>query len=198
MLVLDARDEGFGHLRQACELDPANPLYGALEASFLRQAGRAHEARERLDRLLARAPTMPLVHLVRAQALLSEGEADRGLAALRQAVDLAGGANVFDGLLGHYLARMGRADEARAILASLQAQAGRGYVAPTSIAAVHAGLGEVAQALDALELACSTRDARVGFIKDAPYWDVLRSETRFRSLLRAVDLDRYPPGLWNP
>jgi DNA-binding winged helix-turn-helix (wHTH) protein/tetratricopeptide (TPR) repeat protein len=198
MLVLDARDEGFGHLRRARELDPVQPLYAALEASFLRVAGRGAEAASTLEKALAKAPAMPLLQLVRAQALWAGGQADAALAALRQAAALAGGAHVFDGLLGHYLALHGRRDEARAVLASLRAQAATGYVAPTAIAVVHAGLGETAPAIDALEQAWRVRDARLGFIKDQPYWDGLRGEPRFRALLRRIGLDRFGRGYWNP
>ncbi len=197
-LVLRGDEAGFERLRRACELDPLQPLYAALEASFLRVAGRDDEARARLQQLLEAAPMMPLAQLVRALAHLDAGEHAPGLDALRQAVARSGGATVFDGLLGHYLGRLGQAAEARAILDALLVRQRSAYVAPTTIALVHAGLGDSGPALAALEQGWLLRDARLGFIKDQPYWTGLQGEPRFRTLLHRLGLDRFGPGLWNP
>jgi TolB-like protein/Tfp pilus assembly protein PilF len=197
-LILRGSVEGFAHLRRAGELDPLQPLFGALEASFLRVAGRHEQARARLARTLEIAPTMPLAHLVLAQSHFEAGAQVAGLSALRHAVTLAGGAPVFDGLLGHYLARHGERAEARAILDRLEARARSAFVPATSMAVVCSGLGETARALEALELALQQRDSRIAFIKDAPYWDDLRRQPRFQALLQRLRLDGHGPGLWNP
>ena len=111
----------------------------------------------------------------------------------------AGGATVFDALLGFYLARTDRIDEARAILQSLQARAtGNRYVASTSLATVQVGLGEVEAALTMLERAYAERDPRLVFLKDAPYWTTLRQEPRFIALKKKLRLDQNGPGIRNP
>lgn len=198
LLILEADEQGFAHLRRAVELDPMQPLYAALEASFLRVAGRLDEAQVRLRRVLQTAPGMPLANLVLAQSLLEEGDEAAGIAALRRAAELSGGSSLFDGLLGHHLARLGHRAEARQILERLQARACSTYVAATTMAAVHAGLGDRAQALDALDRAVDERDLRIGFVKDAPYWACLRAEPRFADLLRRIRLDGRGRGIWNP
>ena len=69
------------------------------------------------------------------------------------------------------------------------------YVTPTSIASLHAALGEAAPALSALERGFTTRDTRMIFLKDDPHWISLRSEPRFDALMKTLKLDRYGPGL---
>jgi hypothetical protein len=51
--------------------------------------------------------------------------------------------------LGVYLARSGQHEEVREILKQMLSLAQTHYVAPTSLAALHAALGEVVPALDA-------------------------------------------------
>ena len=198
LLTQDRIEEGFVHLRLARELDPMHPLYNVIEASFLLVAGRTEEGKVRLARAFEIAPSMPLPHLVKAQCAFAAGRTDDCIASLRQAVALAGGATVFDGILGFYLGQVGHLDEARRSLKRLQARAMNGYVAATSVAAVCVGLGEVDAALTALERAYEQRDSRLVFLKDAPYWASLRTQPRFLALMKQLRLDRYGPGVWNP
>ncbi|MBL8349633.1 MAG: winged helix-turn-helix domain-containing protein [Burkholderiaceae bacterium] len=198
LLALRGSDAGLGHLARARELDPLQPLYGALEASFLHVAGQVAAAQQRLAQTLAMAPGMPLAHLVQAQAHLDAGDTEAGLAALQRAVALSGGAPIFQGLLGHYLARTGQAQAARAILQALQGRARAGYLPASTIALVLAGLGEGPAALDALELAWQQGDGRLLLIRDQPYWQALRHEPRFVQLLARMRLDNDTIGVYNP
>lgn len=198
LLALRGSEAGLQHLARARELDPLQPLYGALEASFLRVAGRHAQARQRLAATLGMAPGMPLAHLVQAQTHLDAGDTDAGLAALQRALALSGGAPVFQGLLGHYLAHAGQAPAARAILLDLQHRASTGYLPASTIALVLAGLGEGPAALDALEQAWQQRDGRVLFIRDQPYWQALRDEPRFVQLLARMHLGNATTGFYNP
>ena len=60
MLTQDRIDEGFAQLRKARELDPLQPLFNVLEASFLLVAGRLAEGRARLARTFESRPSCPL------------------------------------------------------------------------------------------------------------------------------------------
>jgi len=72
------------------------------------------------------------------------------------------------------------------------------YVAPTSLAAVQAALGEVVAALDSLDRALAVRDQRLIFLKNDPRWAGLRQEPRFKALMVKLKLDRFGPGLSPP
>ena len=126
---------------------------------------------------------------------LAEGRPDPAIASLRRAVAQAEGNSRPRALLGMHLARLGRTDEARVILAQLQQQAATRYVPAFSLAVLHAALGETPQALDALDKAYAARDPQLVFLKDDPRWSGLRGEARFQALMRTMNLDRFGRGL---
>ena len=68
-------------------------------------------------------------------------------------------------------------------------------MSPSSIAAVHAALGDVELALDALDQAFDARDTRLIFLKDDPRLMSLRQEPRFVALMHRLKLDQFGPGL---
>ena len=195
MLNQDRLDEGFAQLRMARELDPMSSVFNTLEAPYLLEAGRLEEARARLNRALDVAPRFWLAHSTHGLLHLVDQQPDKAIAEMREAVVLADGNSRPSALLAIYLARLGQAKEARAILERLLTQAKSRYVPPTSLAAVYAALGEVAPALDALDQAFLTRDTRLTFLKDDPRLATLRKEARFVALLQKLKLDRFGPGL---
>lgn len=195
LLTQDRADEGSTHLRLARELDPMSPFLNTLEAGYLLARGQLNEARLRLQRAFDIAPDFYLAHRTQALLHLADGQPDRAIASLQQAVAQADGNSRPSALLGMHLARLGRRDEARAILQRLQARAQHRFVPAFSLAVLHAALGENTLALDALERALAARDTQLVFLKDDPRWSGLRQEPRFLALMQALKLDRYGPGL---
>ena len=68
---------------------------------------------------------------------------DEAIVALRKAVDLFGGSPMALGWLGLALASSGIVVESRQLLERFQAMAARAYVAPSTFAWIHLGLGEI-------------------------------------------------------
>jgi hypothetical protein len=101
-------------------------------------------------------------------------------------------------MLGVHLARLGQQGEARSLLKQMLALSQTRYVPPTSLAALHAALGEVAPALALLGRAVVVHDTRLIVFKDDPRWASLRQEPGFLALLKRLKLDRYGPGLSPP
>ncbi len=198
LLTQDRIDEGFAHVRQARELDPMSLVINTIEAGYLLSGGRRAEARARLARVFDIAPDFWLAHATQGLLLLAEQQTDAGIAALRRAVALADGSTQPIVMLGVQLARLGQRDETRAILNQMLALSRTRYVPPTSMAALHAALGEVAPALALLEQAVQVHDTRLIAFKDDWRWAGLRQEPRFVALLRRLRLDRFGPGLSAP
>ena len=195
LVTQDRTDEGLTHLRKARELDPMSPLLNTLEASYLLNAGRRAESQIRLARAFDVSPNFWIAHMTQGLTHLAEGQPELGIAAFRRGVTFAHGSTQPESLLAVHLARSGQRDEAQAILSQLLAQSKTRYVPPTSTAAVHAALGEVAPALAALEQAYQVRDTRLIYMKDDPRWLGLRKEQRFVALMQRLKLDRFGPGL---
>lgn len=187
--------EGAAHLRKTLELEPQSALFNGVASGYLLDLGRRTEAQQRLDAALAQAPGAWPLHMLLGKLRLAEGRVDDGIAALRRAAALGHDSSRPPALLGVHLAAMGQGDESRQLLAALEVRSRTRFVPPTAIAALHAALGEAGPALDALEQAVAVRDTRVVFLKDDPYWRMLRPEPRFAVLMKQLGLDRLGPGL---
>jgi len=188
-------DEGFVHLRLARELDPLSPIWHTLEASFLTAAGRYPEAHRRVQAALDIAPNLWLAHAALGRLLLAEGRRDAGFAALRRAVELGADTVRPQAHLAVQLAVHGDGPAARGILADIRKRAARGYVPPTSLAMIHAALGDADAALVELERAYELRDTRLVELHGDACWHPLRDQPRFVELLRRLKLDGAQPGL---
>ena len=85
------------------------------------------------------------------------------------------------------------------ILAELKEQFDRasrtpqGYVSPLHLAVVYAALDDKSQALEWLERAFQGKAFWMFNLKVDPAWDGLRSEPKFREILRKMNLDESRP-----
>lgn len=191
LLTLDRPDEGASHIRWARELDPMSLILNTLEAGNLLDRGLRSEAAARLNRAFEIEPDFWVAHLVQAGLYLSDGQPDKALESFRRADALADGSTQATALLGQQLVRSGRRDEARELLQRLLALQKIRYVPPTSVAALHAALGETAPALDALDRAYDVRDTRLVYMNDDGRWSALRDQPRFVALRHRMKLDTY-------
>jgi TolB-like protein/tetratricopeptide (TPR) repeat protein len=198
LLTLDRSEDGISHVRWARELDPMSLIMNTMEAAFLFDMGRRDEALARLNRTFEIEPNFWVAHIVLALVHLADREPEQAIAALRRADLLADQSTQAAALLGVQLARFQRFGEARDVLNRLLALEQTRYVPPTSLAAVHAALGEVGPALDALERAWVARDTRLVYMKDDKRWSGLRDQARFGALVSQMNLNGYGPGTSGP
>jgi Flp pilus assembly protein TadD len=185
--------EAEGQLREARRLDPLSPAVAAsvgLSDYFARDYERAEAAlREALDL----APDFGVTHFFLGQTYAQLERHDDAAATLRRAVDLLGRSTESVAALAHARALAGAREEAQQLLEELEARSRAGYVAPTLLAHVHAGLGDTDRALDALERACEVRAADVAWLKVRPVFDPLAGHPRFRRLLTRLGLGPSQP-----
>lgn len=81
-------------------------------------------------------------------------------------------------------ARMGRVEEARAILREWESSLGTGRY--RALAIIHAALGESDRAFEYLERAFEARPTGLLSLKVDPVYDPLRSDPRFDDLVRRM------------
>ena len=97
---------------------------------------------------------------------------------------LSGGGNrKILSLKGCLLARLGRTDAARNVLATLEATSRDRYMPPYAFALVYAGLGERELMFAALEKAYAAGDVHMIFLPVSEEWDSYRKDPRFISLV---------------
>ena len=180
---LGRKDEGLKHARRASELNPVSALIGALEGMYLSHQREPEAALRRSREAVTLDPNFWLSHHLLGNALVDAGQYEAALLASAEAKRLSPLQTLSDTFSAIALARLGRADEARAILKGLSATARETYVPPTHFAMIETALGNRDEAFEHLDAALSVRDARLTLLKIDPKWDGLRSDPRFQAAL---------------
>jgi hypothetical protein len=90
------------------------------------------------------------------------------------------------GVLGDAYGRAGRRKEAEKLIGELAKLSRTRYVSPVYDAMIRMGLGDKPQALALLEKAYVERSDWMPQLNTEPEFDLLRSDPRFRDLLRLV------------
>lgn len=154
---------------------------------FDRQFGRAiEESRATLEV----EPNFPLVHYDLGQSLLQKGQTQDAIAELQVMRKISGDSPFCWMALGHAYAVAGNRAAAMKALASLESTASSGHYVPAVYsAAIYAGLGDRDQAMKWLEKAYSERTEYLIYLKVEPMADPLRSDPRFKDLVRRMGLE---------
>ena len=172
-------------LRRARELDPFFPLMFVNSSNVALYGGDPESAVEFATQAIAIDPEFWPGYRHLGNAELARGNLDAALQAFTDAVRLSGGTSNYDvAFRAFVLARLGRKDEARDILAELTSPLPGRFVQPFFVAAVLAGLGDFDAAFEKLEDALSARDAgllRLTFLNDLAN---LETDPRYQSLVR--------------
>jgi hypothetical protein len=93
-----------------------------------------------------------------------------------------------EAVIAYALARSGRPDEARAIVARLEARARGSYARPADMAAAYLGLGDTARALHWVERIPDDRGS-ILFLMTESIFDPVRRTPRFRRVIEQLGLD---------
>jgi DNA-binding winged helix-turn-helix (wHTH) protein/tetratricopeptide (TPR) repeat protein len=175
-------DEALAQIERAREIDPLAVIVNANVGYILYRAGRVEEAVTKLRHTVAMEPTFVMTRYrlgLALEALEQYDEAIEQFEAMRPSAK--------DSLAWTAMARtyalMGRADEARRLLADLHVIGRTAYVPAASLAAVYVALGDHERAMDQLELAVEERAIVAMWLDTEPHWNPLRSHPRFPALL---------------
>ena len=179
-------DDALRHVRLAHELDPIAVRTDL--ATMLLRAGRIEEGLEEARLSVETEPGAPRCHSSLGWALIFHGDTSQGIASLEHSVAIAPGSTIFLAQLGEAYALTGDTARARQILAQLHERAAREFVTPYHFAYIHAGLGETDAAIDCLEQALEQRSGAIYGIKGSFLFRNLRTNPRFESLLRRMNL----------
>jgi serine/threonine-protein kinase len=179
--------------RRARELDPLSPTINAGAGITLYRAGRYREAQEHLQAVRSLDPDFVLVNSGLGEVQLIQGKYQEAVATLERAVDPAVRHSMDLALLGSAYARAGRRPDAVRLLRELEERGARGYVSRTSLALLHAGVGDSAKAFQMLASAAELRDPfLVYYFASDPLAEGLRRDRRGVRLLQRMGLGRAP------
>ncbi len=187
---LGRHEEAIPRVKRALELDPLSILLHTSVGDTYFYARRYEESmgwyRKAMDLDEAFIPA----HTDLARALELAGRLEEAEAEFRKAQTLMpeGPPEPSSGL-AHVYARMGRREEALAIVNRLLERAKSRYVSPYGIASIYACMNEVDTSLDWLEKAYAQHDQTLVWIKVHPRLDPLRGHPRYEALLKKMSLD---------
>jgi serine/threonine-protein kinase len=185
---LGRAEESISEAKRAVELDPLAVLTNEVLATAFLCARRADEAIAQCQTALELHPEASSLHLVLGQSFYLKGMYPQAIEEINKTLSLDGEDPEFSPDLAFFYASSGRKDEARQILARLQALAKQIPVNPGLIAIVHIGLGQHKEALSRLEESYRSRSPIMTWLKVDPRFDSIREEPEFQDLMRRVGL----------
>jgi TolB-like protein/class 3 adenylate cyclase/Tfp pilus assembly protein PilF len=193
--ITGRHDQGLMQRKRAIAIEPLHsPTIVALGEMYARK-GDYEKATAQWEMAQEIDPVYPRLHQSLGPSFCREGMPERTIDSLERAVDLSPDDPLIVADLGYCYATSGREDEARVLLAQLEAQSERGYVSPMGFALIHVGLEELDETFEWLEKAYETRAFLLPFIGLDLTYEPLRSDPRFADLLRRMNIP--PPELAN-
>ncbi len=182
---LGREDENLAERTRAHELDPLNLAINAGLGDALFHVGLYDKAIEQQLNTLELNPNFSEAHDWLGDVYLAKGMYEKAVSEYQQAGNKAS--------LGYTYAVMGKKADAKRILAELYERSRQRYVTPLDKAIICIGLGEKDQGFEWLEKSYAERVPALLFLKVDQRFSNVRSDPRFRDLLRRLGLA--PTGL---
>ena len=186
LAALGQHDSARREIEKARDLDPLSLVINhnvGWMAWYARQFDRAIAA---YRQTLALDATFVNGHNSLGQALTLKGQYAEGIAALEKALDLGGRPTVTVGSLGYARAVSGDRPGAQTVLAELLERSKTRHVPGYWIAVVHSGLRDRDRTFEWLERAYQEREGILITLNVDPFFDGVRDDPRFTSLIRRV------------
>jgi TolB-like protein/tetratricopeptide (TPR) repeat protein len=187
LMIMRRPKEAMGHIEQALMLDPFNPLVRAFYGNMLAQLGRNEESIAQFRQVMETVPNMSVALNGIENVLYNSGRYDEALAAERSNWATRGNNEIVASLDRGY-AEAGYRGAERRIAEALAARSRAANVAPLGVARAYVRAGEFDHAFEWLERSYQAHDPGMPYLGVAPAWLPLRSDPRFRTLLRRMKL----------
>jgi serine/threonine-protein kinase len=189
LLAAGRMDEAAQEARRARELDPLSLTINGGLGRALFSAGHAEDALAELRNAVAMDTTFPLSNEYLGSTYIALGRYGEAVPVLRRALEPGQRLSSTLSVLGYALAKSGHRAEAEQIIAELLERQRRGYISPTSLALVHAGVGDTTQVFVWLGRAVEARDPFLIYnYVTYPMMAPFRRDPRGQAILRAMGL----------
>ena len=178
--------EAVAEARRAHEVEPLSPVFSANVIWKFYLAHQYVQAESEFRKLSGWWPKDTGGYVL-ASVYLQTGRQREAIAELQKSAAESHRAVLELMYLGHALGVTGARAEGQKVLEEMQGLSQRRYVPPEYIAIVYEGLGERDRALQWFEKACAERSMN-GWILPDPRLDPIRTEPRFKNLMRRMGL----------
>jgi serine/threonine-protein kinase len=191
LAIVGRFDEAIAQSLRAIELDPLSSSTSLNLGWVYFKARRYDESIAQLRQTLELDRSYWFAHMELAWNFLQKGLLEEAVAQCDSAVAGARDAHQSGvvGNCGWVYGRAGRRKQALGILRQLTANSDRAWQDPIDVALVYVGLGERDRALEWLQRSARERLPTLVFLKVEPGLDPLRSDPRFKALLRELGIE---------
>jgi serine/threonine protein kinase/Tfp pilus assembly protein PilF len=187
--AMGRHDESIATAKRAQELDPTSLVISCTLGGMFMLARRYDEQIEELHRAMELDPTSYIPHWYIVYPYGFKGLYDEAIAHAKKALSLSGMSSRMKGVLSHAYAFSGKKTEAKKLLNELIELSKTKYHSPYGLAYIYIELNEKDKALDLMEKAYEEHDHWLYQIKVIESVDKLRSEPRFKALLKRMGLE---------
>lgn len=184
-------------IEQAHQLDPLSPIINSNLGHYAYYEHRYDYAIENCNKTLEMVPDFWVAHHYRGLANTMKGMYEPAIAEFRDLIGSPGEGPLKEGTvekdpevaasLAFAYAGAGRRKEAEAILERFKTLSQQRYVSPLYFAIAYAGLNDQEQAIEYLNKAYESRHPGLVLIRIDPLFDRLRSDDRFKQLVRRFE-----------
>jgi len=181
-------DEAIVEGQTSAELDPLSSGVARNVPQIHYFAGRYETAIMGFQRLIEKDPADFVFHFGLGNCYVALGRLADGVAEFRKAAALPGAYSWTIACLCYGLGVWGKPEEARRALEELRRRSQESYVQASAFAIAYVGLGDRDRAFEWLERGYEQRDENLTYLNVSPIWEPLRSDPRFRELLRRMRL----------
>jgi serine/threonine protein kinase len=183
-------DESIQEKQEARELEPLEPVNPTQVGLALHMARRFDESIGELRKVIESDPEFSIAYWFQSMNFIAKKMWAEAIATIQKFVELSAGSVIALSTLGLVYGLAGMKDEALKILERLDGLSKDHYVGSFWRALVWIGLGENNKALENLEKAYPERESLMASLKVWPFFDSVRSEPRFKDLLKKMNLDK--------
>jgi serine/threonine-protein kinase len=180
-------NEAIAEIKLALDLDPFSLVINKDLAFRYILARQYDNAIKVLQRALEMNPNFPMLHSTLGLAYLGKSMFEEALKEFQKEEKLF--LREMGPWIGIAYAKMGKTDEAHKVLAELIEQLEKIYIPSSLIALIYFSLGENDKGFKWLDKAYEERDYFIRILKVDPNVDSVRSDPRFKALLKKVNLE---------
>jgi TolB-like protein/DNA-binding winged helix-turn-helix (wHTH) protein len=188
LALIGKNEEAISEMRKAQNLDPLSLIINSDLAELLLIARFPDASIVQSRKTIEMDSGFAFAHNQLGQAYLAKGMFPDAISELQKAVELSGGSAVCIANLARAYAASGRSDKASELLNELKNRSSGGYPFSSERAVIYSALGDKTQAIAWLEKGYEDRFNPGVLLR--PSFDPLRSDPRFKDLVRRIGLPR--------
>jgi TolB-like protein/Tfp pilus assembly protein PilF len=188
LLTLGRSAEAVAEVKMAEELDPLSVAVNQVAGTVLYYEGRYSDAKESFLRAIEIEPRAALAHTNLGLVYFEEGKLEPAVAEISKALELDPKNYFFRADLCYVFSRAGMVEQARQLLSEAVAAPEAQHVPTEAVAGMCSCVGEKERAMQLLEKAYADHSAYLPSIRVERWFDGIRSEPAFASLIGRLGL----------